>query len=141
MPDYRIARETDEAEEVANEVLAELLAFNASQGGNLNVERLVLSVRGDDGAFLGGLVAMQYWNGMFVDLLWVHEKLRGHGVGRELMQRAEASLAARGGEIVFLSTWSFQAPGFYEKLGYAPFGTLHGLPPNGSRTWYVKRLK
>ena len=141
MPDYRIARETDEAEEVANKVLAELLAFNASQGGNLNVERLVLSVRGDDGEFLGGLVAMQYWNGMFVDLLWVHEKLRGRGVGRELMQRAEASLAARGGEIVFLSTWSFQAPGFYEKLGYASFGTLHGLPPNGSRTWYVKRLK
>ena len=101
----------------------------------------MLSVRGDDGAFLGGLVAMQYWNGMFVDLLWIHEKLRGRGVGRELMRRAERSLAARGGDIVFLSTWSFQAPGFYEKLGYTPFGTLQGVPPDGSRTWYFKRLK
>lgn len=141
MSGYRIERETDEAEEVANKVLTELLAFNAAQGGDLKAERLVLSVRDEDGALVGGLVAMQYWNGMFVDLLWIHEKLRGRGLGRELMQRAERSLAARGGEIVFLSTWAFQAPGFYEKLGYAAFGTLHGVPPNGSRTWYVKRLK
>ena len=141
MSDYRIARETEHAERVANEVLSELLAFNASQAGDLNLERVVLSVRADDGALIGGLVAAQYWNGMFIDLLWVHDKLRRRGVGRKLMQRAEASLAARGGEIVFLSTWSFQAPGFYEKLGYTAFGTLEGMPANGRRTWYFKRLK
>ena len=138
---YRIAREAADAEEVGKEILARLLDFNAAQAGPLNFERLVLSVRGPDDALLGGLVAMQYWNGMFVDLLWVHEKLRRRGVGTELMKRAEESLLARGGEVVFLSTWSFQAPGFYEKLGYAQFGTLPGLPPGGSRTWYVKRLK
>jgi ribosomal protein S18 acetylase RimI-like enzyme len=141
MSDYRIARETDHAERTASEVLNELLAFNASQAGDLNLERLVFSVRADDGALVGGLVAMQYWNGMFIDLLWVHEKLRGRGVGTKLMRRAEDSLSARGGDISFLSTWSFQAPGFYEKLGYTAFGTLEGLPANGSRTWYFKRLK
>ena len=141
MPEYRIAREREDAERVSKHVLSELLGFNATQAGPLNMERFVLSVRGEDDALLGGLVAMQYWNGMFIDLLWLHENLRGRGIGTELMRRAEASLEARGGEIVFLSTWSFQAPGFYEKLGYSPFGMLEGLPPGGSRTWYFKRLK
>ena len=138
---YRIARESAEAERVGGEILAELLKFNAAQAGPLNMERLVLSVRAADESLLGGLVAVQYWNGMFVDLLWVHESLRRSGVGTELMTRAEQSLRARGGDVVFLSTWSFQARRFYEKLGYSPFGTLHGLPAGGSRTWYVKRLK
>jgi GNAT superfamily N-acetyltransferase len=141
MSGYRIARETEHAERIASEVLSELLAFNASQAGDLNLERVVLSVRGDDGALLGGLVAAQYWNAMFIDLLWLHEKLRRRGVGTELMRRAEALLSARGGEIVFLSTWSFQAPEFYEKLGYTAFGTLEGMPANARRTWYFKRLK
>jgi ribosomal protein S18 acetylase RimI-like enzyme len=138
---YRITRETEKAEAAGQEILTRLLEFNASQAGDLNLERVVFSVRADDGALIGGLVAAQYWNGMFIDLLWVHEKLRRRGVGRELMQRAEALLTARGGEIVFLSTWSFQAPGFYEKLGYTAFGTLEGMPANGQRTWYFKRLK
>jgi ribosomal protein S18 acetylase RimI-like enzyme len=77
---------------------------------------------------------------MFIDLVWVHERLRGRGIGTELMKRAEAALRSRGGEVVFLSTWSFQAPRFYEKLGYLPFGTLEGMPPNARRVWYSKRL-
>ena len=141
MPEYRIEREGADAEAAGKEILSRLLEFNASQAGELNAERLVLSVRDDERALLAGLVAIQYWNGMFIDLLWVHEKLRGRGVGSELVRRAEASLEARRGEIVFLSTWSFQAPRFYEKHGYKPFGTLHGLPPKGSRTWYFKRLE
>lgn len=138
---YHIARESAEAERVSAEILAELLNFNAARAGPLDMESFVLSVRGAGDMLLGGLVAVQYWNGMFIDLLWVHEGLRGRGVGTELMKQAEESLRARGGDVVFLSTWSFQAPRFYEKLGYAEFGTLQGLPPGGARTWYVKRLK
>ena len=84
---------------------------------------------------------MQYWNGMFVDYLWVHERLRGRGIGTELLRRAEQSLRERGGEIIFLSTYSFQAPAFYEKLGYRAFGTLEGMPPGATRTWYFKRAR
>lgn len=116
------------------------MRYNAAQAGEPNLRRYVLTVRASDGALLGGLVAAHYWNAMFVDYLWVHERLRGRGIGTELMTRAEESLRAHGGEIVFLSTWSFQAPGFYEKLGYSAFGRLEGVPPGGSRTWYAKRV-
>ena len=138
---YRIAEEASgEAERVSEKVFDELLCYNGNRAGPLQFQKFVLGVRGPGEELLGGLVAMQYWNAMHIDLLWVHEELRGRGVGKDLMQRAEAALRARGGEIIFLSTWSFQAPGFYEKLGFSPFGTLQGVPPGGSRVWYAKRL-
>jgi GNAT superfamily N-acetyltransferase len=102
--EYRIAEEASDQERIAKEILTQLLRYNASQAGPLNDQKLVLTVRGSDQALLGGLVGVQYWNGMFIDLLWVHERLRGRGVGTELMKRAEAAARSRGGEVIFLST-------------------------------------
>jgi ribosomal protein S18 acetylase RimI-like enzyme len=138
--DYQIAEEASDQERVTKDILSEVLLYNASRAGPLRDKKFVLTVRGPDNALLGGLVGVQYWNGMFIDLVWVQERLRGRGIGTELMKRAEAALRSRGGEVLFLSTWSFQAPAFYEKLGYVPFGTLEGMPPNSHRTWYSKRL-
>jgi len=39
-----------------------------------------------------------------------------------------------------LNTYSFQAPGFYEKLGFKRVGGMSGSPPGESRHFYVKRL-
>jgi hypothetical protein len=37
-----------------------------------------------------------------------------------------------------LDTYSFQARGFYERLGYAVFGTLDDYPPGQSRIFLHK---
>jgi hypothetical protein len=39
-----------------------------------------------------------------------------------------------------LSTYSFQAPGIYEKLGFRRVGGMSGSPAGESRHFYVKRL-
>ena len=44
------------------------------------------------------------------------------------------------GRSVVLYTISFQAPGFYERLGYRRFGTLDCDPPGTSRIFFVKEL-
>jgi hypothetical protein len=41
---------------------------------------------------------------------------------------------------VFLDTFSFQAPGFYQKLGYRVFGELVDFPPGHTRQYLTKRL-
>jgi len=137
---FVIKQETSAQEDLSKEILARILSYNASRAGPLNDSKYVLTVRSGDGDLAGGLVAVQFWNGMFVDLLWVDEKLRHRGIGTQLMRRAEEDLVARGGEVIFLSTWSFQAPAFYEKLGYSAFGKLDGMPPGSTRTWFVKWL-
>ena len=43
---------------------------------------------------------------------------RGLGLGRKVMAMAEAEARSRGLAGIWLDTWTFQAPGFYPKLGF-----------------------
>lgn len=65
------------------------------------------------------------------------ERLRGQGYGKELMARAEEDAVRRGATHAFLTTFSFQAQGFYERLGYRVVGTLDDYPPDGA--YYLLR--
>jgi ribosomal protein S18 acetylase RimI-like enzyme len=57
-----------------------------------------------------------------------------------LMREAEAVARENGCTGIWLDTFSFQAPGFYEKLGYTVFGTLADYPPGHSRFFLHKTL-
>jgi GNAT superfamily N-acetyltransferase len=80
-----------------------------------------------------------YCGWMFVRYLWLSNGLRGRGVGRELMDRAEVRARERGCHSAWLDTFSFQARGFYEKLGCEEFGQLD-YPPDHHRSFMQKRL-
>jgi len=101
--------------------------------------RFAVFVRDETGAIRGGLDAFAYAGWLFVRTLWIEDALRGRGVGRELIARAEERALAVGCHSVYLDTFSFQAPGFYQKLGYQVFGTLD-YPPGHQRYFLQKRL-
>ena len=44
------------------------------------------------------------------------------------MQLAEEEAGKRGAKQAYLDTFSFQVPGFYQKLGYEIFGKLDDFP-------------
>ena len=67
------------------------------------------------------------------------DALRGKGIGRKLMADAEARALERGCHSAWVDTFSFQAPGFYPKLGYEVFGELD-YPPH-KRIFLQKRLR
>lgn len=71
--------------------------------------------------------------------LWVEPELRGRGIGRRLLAALEAEAVRRGCTRAALDSYSWQAPGFYERLGYRCFGTL-GYPNGTRRHWFVKEL-
>jgi ribosomal protein S18 acetylase RimI-like enzyme len=66
--------------------------------------------------------------------------MRGAGAGRRLMMEAEAEALRRGCCAAELDTFSFQARGFYERLGYSVFGALEDYAPGQSRFYMRKRL-
>ena len=94
------------------------------------------------GTLLGGLTgrthSLRAW--LEISILWVEEAHRGRGLGRELVERAEEESRRRGCLYARLSTSTFQAPGFYEKLGYILYGRLEDCPPGETALYYRKNL-
>jgi ribosomal protein S18 acetylase RimI-like enzyme len=109
------------------------LAIRTAGAQTLNV-----LMRDAQGAIAGGLAGSPYWGWMEVDKLWIGEPLRGLGYGRRLLLAAETEARQRGCTRVFLSTFSFQARGFYEKHGYRVVGQLDDYPPGAAFYWLRK---
>ena len=118
-----------------------LVAYNTARTGIADVKPLSVVLRGPNGDVVGGLSGRTAFGWLFVELLFVPESLRGQGIGRDLMHRAETEAVARGCHAAWLDTFQFQARGFYERLGYTCFGELSDYPPGFSRYFLKKTLK
>ncbi|MGA8445758.1 MAG: GNAT family N-acetyltransferase [Roseiarcus sp.] len=116
-----------------------LEAFNESRWPGHQKWRPLAVFARDGATIVAGLAGETYSGWLFIRYLWVSDALRGKGIGRELMGAAEGRAVERGCHSAWVDTFSFQAPGFYRKLGYAPFGELD-YPPDFTRIFLRKRL-
>jgi GNAT superfamily N-acetyltransferase len=118
-------------------ILPGLIAFNEAKAGPADYRPLAVLVR-DRGAVQGGLWGATGWGWLYIQLLWLPEELRGGGLGRKILRRAEDEARARGCRAVWLDSFGFQAPGFYERHGYTVFGMLADYPP-GHRRYFLRK--
>lgn len=121
-------------------VLAKLAAFEEAAAGPLDIKPLDVLIKDAGGATVGGLIGRTLFRWLIVELLFVPAEYRGRGLGADIMARAEAIARERGCLGIWLDTFSFQAPGFYEKLGFERFGQVDGHPPGAARVFLQKRL-
>jgi GNAT superfamily N-acetyltransferase len=89
---------------------------------------------------IGGLIGKIYWNWLDAELVWVEAAFRRAGVGRAVMRKAEQTARGRGLTGICLWTASWQAPGFYRKLGFAQFAEFDDFPPGNKRFGFRKYL-
>ena len=82
-----------------------------------------------------------FWdNTPFMNLLYLLDGHRGQGLGKALVERWEADMAARGYKLVMTSTQSDEdAQHFYRKLGYRDAGALL-LPGEPTELIFIKEL-
>jgi GNAT superfamily N-acetyltransferase len=116
-----------------------LYAYNDSRVDSPD-GHLGILLKDDSGQTVGGIAARWYYGWMFIELLFVPETLRGQDFGTRLMQEAESYARQHRFTGIWLDTFSFQARGFYEKLGYAVFGELPDYPSGHTRYFLNKRL-
>jgi len=106
----------------------------------LIITRLAILQRDKTGRVQAGLCGKSFWNWTNIESLWVDKSLRGQGRGRALLVAAEAEAARRGCIGVYLWTQSFDAPGFYQKMGYTQFAAMDDFPVGHQRIGYRKMI-
>lgn len=67
---------------------------------------------------LGGAKGVTYYGCLYIDMLWVDEKLRHQGFGTKLMHEAEKIGRERNSTFSTVNTMDWEALPFYQKLGY-----------------------
>ena len=72
----------------------------------------------DDGTLAGAITGRAYYNEVHIGDLIVRESARRSGVGSRLVKAVEDAYRGKGYDFVTLTTFAFQAPEFYKKLGY-----------------------
>lgn len=116
-----------------------LTDFNRSVQPDPDASPLVLVVE-DGEETVGGVLGRSAYGWMRIDVAWVTERLRGQGLGKALLERAEEIARARGCIGIHLDTHGFQAPAFYEHLGYEAFATLSDYPKGQQHYFFKKKL-
>ena len=116
-----------------------LQAFNASHlPQEVEAQPLQIYAKTASGDLVGGIVAKTIWEWLEISVLWVEDSLRGHGLGSELLRRAETEAIQRGCRYARLSTWDFQALDFYQRHAYISYGRLDDYP-EGHTVHYLRR--
>lgn len=137
----RIERVFDPTEADRSAILKPLRAYNFAQAGDPKSETIALHVRDEpSGEVIGGLYGDIFHGWLFIELLAIPDQARGQGTGSRLMQMAEQLARERGCVGIWLDTFDFQAPAFYERHGFTEFGHLDTYPRDHRRLFMQKRL-
>lgn len=121
--------------------------FNHEENGefmrSLEVEGteipIFLCVRDESGDIAGGLQGLMLHKWLKIDIMAVKPAIRRKGLGTNLVHRAEAIAIERGCKYAYVDTMSYQAPGFYEQLGYKIVGRIPDWDSHGHEKLYFTK--
>lgn len=92
----------------------------------------------DSSQFAGCVTASILWKALQIRHMFIEDSYRRQGLGRLLIQKALDYGRLHECPIAFVDTFSFQALGFYQKLGFTLEFTRTGFP-HGHSLHYLKK--
>jgi GNAT superfamily N-acetyltransferase len=128
--------------ELNERLSAGLDEINFPATGTTAADQGTLSVKvvDDFGDLIGGLAAWT-WGGLLgIQMLWVRENSRGAGWGARILHAAEEEARRRGCDRACVSSFTFQAPVFYQRHGYVETGRTLGIPGGAADVHMYKAL-
>ena len=117
--------------------------YNIEQSEGLSIKpetSIHLTLKSKTGEAVGGLRGRTFYQSLTIDHLWIDEKFRKMGFGKDLLLKAEGLAKEEGCVSANTSSYSFQAPQFYEKLGYKKVGVFEGYPEGIKKFFLEKKL-
>jgi ribosomal protein S18 acetylase RimI-like enzyme len=106
----------------------QIIEFNYAATGFRDGEGLSIFVRNEQDEIVAGISGFTWGGYCKIEWLWVHADCRHRGYGKHMMLAVEEEARARSCFQIVVDTHSFQAPGFYHKLGYETVGVMDDCP-------------
>ncbi len=119
---------------------ARINEYNFATTGITDGELLALFERDAERRIVAGLYGWTWGGTCEVRFLWVASGLRRQGLGQRLLAAAEAEARRRGCRQIVLTTHSFQAPKFYQRLGFQVVGQFEEYPAGHTLYFLGKAL-
>ena len=132
----RIIEVDNKVEEFINE---EFSQYAIQKGIILNYDEFCF-VAEDDGEIAGVITGRAYYNEVHIGDLIVGRNCRKSGIGTALVQAVETAYKDKGYDKISLTTFGFQAPEFYKKLGYELEFIREDKNPQLSKYFLIKKL-
>jgi ribosomal protein S18 acetylase RimI-like enzyme len=139
-PDADLMVETDPRPEDVRFLREHLNEFNAAATGITDGNFLALFKRAADGSAVAGVFGWTWGETCYLRYLFVSQNMRGQGHGTRLMRAVETEAKCRGCQQIVLETHDFQAPRFYQKLGFTIIGRVENYPRGHQFLMLVKQL-
>ncbi len=108
-------------------------------GVALNYEEFCFAAE-EDGKLAGVITGRAYYNEVHIGDLIVGKEFRRSGVGSKLVTAVEEAYKGKDYKKIALTTFGFQAPEFYKKLGYELEFVREDADPKLSKYFYLKSL-
>ncbi len=138
-PHYRVAV-GDAVPELDQRLSAELDRVNAeATPGIAPARQLTVQILDGSGELAAGMSGWTWGVAAGIGLTWVRETSRGDGLGAQLLAEFEAEARARGCAHVFVTSFTFQAPGFYLRHGYRELFRWQGVPTEESADVHLRK--
>ena len=118
----------------------QLRMHNSYTTGRHDGRGLGFAIRNEVGQMIG-VAAGFTWSGTCeVKQMWIDEAYRGRGYGRALLSAVIEEACNRGARRIWVASYDFQAPGFYEKAGFKRMAEFKGWPEGYSNVVLCKTL-
>lgn len=117
----------------------EFSAYGEQNGVVLNYDEFCFAAE-EDGNILGVITGRAYYNEVHIGDLIVASSLRKGGIGSKLVRAVEDNYRGKGYDKITLTTFGFQAPEFYKKLGYEVEFVREDKDPKLSKYFLAKQL-
>ena len=118
----------------------EFTVFGKESGVDLNYDEFCFVAEDSNGQIIGVITGRAYYNEVHIGDLVIDKEHRRVGVGSKLVEEVENAYKGKGYEKITLTTFGFQAPEFYRKLGYVIEFVREDREPKLSKYFLAKHI-
>ena len=133
----RISEEDERTGEFINKAFTD---YAVNNNVDLNFEEYCFIAEDDTGKIIGVITGRAYYNEVHIGDLIIDKDHRKQSIGSKLVNRVEEEYKNKGYNKITLTTFGFQAPEFYKKLGYSLEFVREDTDPKLSKYFYCKKL-